>query len=92
VSRDWRLYWDDIIEACEKVLRYTAGMDRDAFAADEKTRDAVLRNLEIIGEAASTCRRKPASLRALSNGRRFAAFGIISPTPILAWMRTSCGA
>lgn len=27
-------------------------MDRDAFAADEKTRDAVLRNLEIIGEAA----------------------------------------
>ena len=27
-------------------------MDRDAFEADEKTRDAVLRNLEIIGEAA----------------------------------------
>jgi uncharacterized protein with HEPN domain len=52
VSRDWRLYWDDILEACEKVLRYTAGMDRDGFTADEKTRDAVLRNLEIIGEAA----------------------------------------
>jgi uncharacterized protein with HEPN domain len=52
VSRDWRLYWDDIIEACEKVLRYTAGMDRHAFDVDEKTRDAVLRNLEIIGEAA----------------------------------------
>jgi uncharacterized protein with HEPN domain len=38
VSRDWGLYWDDIIEASEKVLRYTSGMDRDAFAADEKTR------------------------------------------------------
>jgi uncharacterized protein with HEPN domain len=52
VSRDWRLYWDDIIVACEKVLRYTEGMDRDAFLEDEKTFDAVLRNLEVIGEAA----------------------------------------
>jgi uncharacterized protein with HEPN domain len=52
VSRDWRLYWEDIITACEKVLRYTQGMDRDALLADEKTHDAVLRNLEIIGEAA----------------------------------------
>lgn len=52
MSRDWRLYWDDIIAACEKVLRYTHGMDRDALLADEKTHDAVLRNLEVIGEAA----------------------------------------
>jgi uncharacterized protein with HEPN domain len=43
---------DDIVEACQKVLRYTASMDREAFLADEKTRHAVLRNLEIIGEAA----------------------------------------
>ena len=38
--------------AAGKVVRYTAGMDRLDFAEDELTRDAVLRNLEIIGEAA----------------------------------------
>jgi len=52
VSRDWRFYWDDIIGACEKIERYTAGLDRDAFIADDKTGDAVIRNLEVIGEAA----------------------------------------
>lgn len=51
MSRDWRLYWKDILQSCRKIERYTAGLDRSAFEADEKTRDAVLRNLEIIGEA-----------------------------------------
>lgn len=52
MSRDWRLYLGDIEEAAAKVLRYTAGLDAAGFKADDKTRDAVLRNLEIIGEAA----------------------------------------
>lgn len=51
-ERDWRLYADDIIEACEKIRRYVAGMTYDSFAADELKYDAVIRNLEIIGEAA----------------------------------------
>ena len=51
-ERDWRLYADDIVEACGKIRRFIAGMDYDAFIADERTRDAVIRNLEIIGEAA----------------------------------------
>lgn len=51
-ERDWRLYADDIIEACGKVRRFVAGMTYDAFAADELKRDAVIRNLEVIGEAA----------------------------------------
>lgn len=51
-TRDWRLYADDIIESCGKVRRYVAGMTFEAFAADERTRDAVIRNIEIIGEAA----------------------------------------
>jgi len=42
----------DIFESCEKVLRYTEGMTRDSFLADGRTYDAVIRNLEIIGEAA----------------------------------------
>jgi len=37
--------------AAEKVIRYTSGMDARSFSSDEKTRDAVLRNLEVIGEA-----------------------------------------
>jgi len=45
-------YLDDILEAVDKIERYTAGMDYDEFVADEKTVDAVLRNFEVIGEAA----------------------------------------
>lgn len=51
-NRDWRLYADDIIESCGKVRRFIAGMTYEAFVADELTRDAVIRNLEVIGEAA----------------------------------------
>lgn len=43
----------DIIESIEKIERYIAGLDRDAFLEDEKTVDSVVRNLEIIGEAAN---------------------------------------
>ncbi len=43
----------DILESIEKIERYTAGLDRAAFLGDEKTTDSVVRNLEIIGEAAN---------------------------------------
>jgi uncharacterized protein with HEPN domain len=49
--RDWRLHLEDILEAIGKIERYSAGMDFEQFQADEKTADAVVRNLEIIGEA-----------------------------------------
>lgn len=51
MSRDESLYLADIIECCEKVLRYTKGMTYKDFVYDEVHFDAVLRNLEIIGEA-----------------------------------------
>jgi uncharacterized protein with HEPN domain len=51
-KRDWRLYADDILEACGKIRRYVAGLTFEAFAADERTLDAVVRNVEVIGEAA----------------------------------------
>lgn len=50
--RQWDIRIDDIIAATEKVLRYTEGMDKSAFVADERTVDAVVRNLIVIGEAA----------------------------------------
>jgi uncharacterized protein with HEPN domain len=52
MSRDYFLYLEDILEGCRRVERYTQNMDLQKFKADEKTYDAVIRNLEIIGEAA----------------------------------------
>ncbi|MDQ7030175.1 MAG: DUF86 domain-containing protein [Ardenticatenia bacterium] len=49
--RDWRLRIHDIIEAIEKILRYTEGMTFEEFARDERTVDAVIRNFTVIGEA-----------------------------------------
>ncbi len=51
MSRDPRLYLEDIYQACEKILRYTEGIDFSRFLEDTRTLDAVMRNLEIIGEA-----------------------------------------
>jgi uncharacterized protein with HEPN domain len=52
MPRDFRLYLDDILEAVTWIREYTAGLDQHGLAEDRKTLDAVVRNLEIIGEAA----------------------------------------
>ena len=52
MSRDWRLYLDDILESCRRVRSYTTGLDQTGFVGNQLVYDAVLRNLEIIGEAA----------------------------------------
>jgi len=51
MSRDESLYLADIQESCEKVLRFTKSMTYKEFVHDDLHFDAVLRNLEIIGEA-----------------------------------------
>jgi len=51
MSRDESLYLGDIQESCEKILRFTKGMTYHEFVHDDLHFDAVLRNLEIIGEA-----------------------------------------
>jgi uncharacterized protein with HEPN domain len=50
--RDFRLYLDDILEAIHQIRTYLADQDEEAFKKDRKTQDAIIRNLEIIGEAA----------------------------------------
>jgi hypothetical protein len=42
-----------ILEAADRVLRYTKGMGRKEFSADTLVQDAVIHNVEIIGEAAN---------------------------------------
>jgi len=44
-------YISDILEAAKRIQDYISGMDYQTFLADLKTRDAVIRNLEVIGEA-----------------------------------------
>lgn len=47
------LLLEDIWEAVEKIERYVSDLNHDAFVTDDKTVDSVVRNLEIIGEAAN---------------------------------------
>jgi uncharacterized protein with HEPN domain len=46
-----RDYLEHILEATRKIARYTEDMDEAAFQANEQAQDAVIRNIEIIGEA-----------------------------------------
>ena len=51
-KRDAGVLLEDIRDALRKVSSYIDGMDLAAFMADEKTVDAVIRNIGVIGEAA----------------------------------------
>ena len=53
MTREWRFYIDDMIGFAEKVIGYTSGMDQQAFVANALVYDATIRNLELIGEAAT---------------------------------------
>jgi uncharacterized protein with HEPN domain len=46
-----KLFLEDILEAIAKIERYIDGVNKEEFFDDEKCIDAVIRNLEIIGEA-----------------------------------------
>ncbi len=52
-KRDYRLLLEDILEAINKIKTYTNGLSFEQFVDDVKTLDAVIRNFEIIGEAAN---------------------------------------
>jgi len=51
MSRDYKVYLEDVLDAIIKIQLYTENLSRETFFADSKTIDAVVRNLEIIGEA-----------------------------------------
>lgn len=52
MSRNWVYYLDDILESAQKIQRYTRGLTLEQFQSQDIVFDAVVRNLEIIGEAA----------------------------------------
>ncbi len=49
--KDDSIYIDHIINSIDRILDYIAGKDRESFEAELVTQDAVVRQLEIIGEA-----------------------------------------
>ena len=61
-GRAWHFYVDDMLAFVQKAIDYTAELDRARFSSDSLRRDATLRNLELLGEAAS---RIPADIRTL---------------------------
>jgi uncharacterized protein with HEPN domain len=52
-QREWRFYIDDMIVFSEKVIAYTQGLDQDGFVASGLNYDATVRNLELLGQAAT---------------------------------------
>jgi len=52
MSRDALVYLEDILDAASRIESYLAGADLSRFLSDTLLQDAVIRNLEVIGEAA----------------------------------------
>jgi uncharacterized protein with HEPN domain len=52
-EREWRFCVDDMIDFAEHVLAYSQGLDQAGLVADRLHYDATIRNLELIGEAAT---------------------------------------
>ncbi len=51
MKKDPKIFIDDIIESIEKIEKYTKGKTEDEFLDNDEIKDAVMRRLEIIGEA-----------------------------------------
>ncbi|MEY4883883.1 MAG: hypothetical protein RIS34_1737 [Pseudomonadota bacterium] len=52
-NREWRFYLDDMIGFCERVQTFTQGLDQARFVSDALHFDATVRNIELIGVAAT---------------------------------------
>ena len=51
MKRDYKLYIKDILESIKQLREYTNGTSEEQFTKDKKLQDAVIRRIEIIGEA-----------------------------------------
>jgi len=50
--RDWRLRLKDIEQSIDRIATYIKGFDYETFSGDRRTVDAVIHNIQVIGEAA----------------------------------------
>ncbi len=51
MPRGYKAYFRDILEACQKIEKYSKDISLEKFVSSDLIQDAVVRNLEIIGEA-----------------------------------------
>jgi len=51
LQRQPKAFFDDILEAIRKIEKYSKNLSLDKLKKDEMIQDAIIRNLEIIGEA-----------------------------------------
>jgi uncharacterized protein with HEPN domain len=70
MSRDWLLFLDDLIASAQKIGRLTYGLNAEQLAGNEAAFDAVLFNLQVIGEAVKAF--PPEALKGLSAEHRSA--------------------
>jgi uncharacterized protein with HEPN domain len=91
LSRDWRLYLEDISSACGKITGYLAGQERAGFARDSMVFDAILQNLLVVGEASKRlpdgikARMPSIQWRAIAGMRDIVAHGYFSLDVDLVW-------
>jgi uncharacterized protein with HEPN domain len=52
-DREWRFYLEDMVGFCERIQSFTNGISKDDFVAEPMRYDATVRNIELIGEAAT---------------------------------------
>ncbi|HME26614.1 MAG TPA: HepT-like ribonuclease domain-containing protein [Acetobacteraceae bacterium] len=89
-ERDSRDFLNDMVHACHAIISFVAGMSLDDYLADEKTRFAVMRAYEMLGEAV---RHLPESLKTAHPdipGPRWRRYGIESYTATSVSTTQSC--
>lgn len=73
--KDERIYLRHIVEAIEDIESYTKSGYK-TFTLERMRQDAVIRKLEVIGEAVKSCRQRRKPLAPRSNGERLQRCGI----------------
>jgi uncharacterized protein with HEPN domain len=92
MSRSLELYLEDIIGAIRKICSYTIALNFEEFCADERTIDAVIRNLIVIGEAVKNIPEDSRKMepeiewRKIAGLRDFAAHAYFSVSNQIVWV------
>ena len=74
--RDHNVYLEDILTSIRKIKEFTKGMTLAVLSKDAKTLDAVIRNLEVIGEAVKRLPDSCDSNNRILNGKRLPDYAI----------------
>ena len=91
MPRDYEVYLDDIRTGIAKIEKYAAGLTRDTFAEDDRTVDAIIRNLEIIGQAAKMIPESVRSAYPQVEWRKIAGLRAFLHINTSSWTSTSSG-